>query len=369
MVGALVGIAMPLSAQNVGIGTSNPSRAKLELNGMVGNTTAIFGAGANGIGLGADAPSLQFNAYFNQGTKYIGNGYVILQYLDPGNGTLRIQAANSGVKDALVNGIRPAITIASNGRVSIGDSPGLGFEAQLNVGKDADKDATAYFSAPQPTLFNYSTAEHTYIRGGANASKLWMNYYAQNSKVVMGNGTSNVGINWTLPVYPLEIHSPDFGIGLMRLGSLNHWLITVSFNYLKLMFRATTDNNAFSQLGVFDFVTGKYSSSSDRRMKKEIEPLSPTLQKLMLLQPYRYEMKYNNPNHNETFGLIAQDVKEVFPSLVHTTVNANTGYKDISDVHTLAYSGLAPIIIKALQEQQAMLDKLTQRMAVLEGRE
>ncbi|CAN5792128.1 hypothetical protein BH10BAC3_BH10BAC3_23610 [soil metagenome] len=361
-------VAISATGQNVGISTSTPTRAKLELNGMVGNTTAIFGTGGNGIGLGADAPSLQFNAYFNQGTKYIGDGYAIVQYLDPGNGTFRIQGATSGVKDALVTGIRPAITIASNGRVSIGDDHGLGFNAQLSVGKDADKDATAWFSAPQWSAFNYTSAEHTYIRAGANSTKLFMNYYAQNSKIVMGGGTSNVGINWSLPVYPLEIHANDFGIGLMRMGSLNHWLIIINFNYLKLLFRSTTAENAFSQLGVFDYSTGKYSSLSDRRMKKQIEPLPPMLEKLMQLKAYRYEMKYNNPAHDETIGLIAQEVKEIFPSLVHVIQNANTGYKDISDVHTLAYSGLAPFVIKALQEQNDMLDKLMERVATLEDR-
>jgi len=34
------------NAQNVGIGTNNPTRAKLEVNGAVGATAAIFGARA-----------------------------------------------------------------------------------------------------------------------------------------------------------------------------------------------------------------------------------------------------------------------------------------------------------------------------------
>lgn len=362
---AIAGVAFKLSAQNVGIGTSAPTRAKLEVNGMVGNTTAIFGAGGNGVGLVAGSPSVGLNGYYNGGHRYLNNGYMVNTYLDATTGIMGFNAYASGAMGALATALRPGLTIAANGRVSIGDNPGLGYNAQLSVGKDADKDCSAWFSAPQWSAFNYTSAEHTYIRSGANLTKLFLNYYPQNSKIVMGGGTTNVGINWSLPVYPLEIHQTSFGIGLMRMGSLNHWLFSVN-NYLKFYFRSTTLDNAFSQLGVFDYITGQYSASSDRRMKKQIEPLPPMLQKLMLLQPCRYEMKYNNPGHDETIGLIAQDVKQVFPALVHATQNANTGYPDISDVHTIAYSGLAPIVMKALQEQQAQLLQLEERIKSLE---
>jgi hypothetical protein len=90
------------------------------------------------------------------------------------------------------------------------------------------------------------------------------------------------------------------------------------------------------------------------------------LQKLMQLKAFSYEMKYNNPNHHQTFGFIAQDVKKLFPTLVHVTQNAITGYEGISDVHTVAYSGFAPIVIKALQEQDDMLNQLNEKLSALE---
>lgn len=357
-------ITANLPGQNVGIGTSTPARAKLELNGMAGNTSAIFGASANGIGLGVNWPNVEFNAYYNGGYRYIGNGFAMLQYLSPDNGRMVFEPYAGGIKDALVTGQRAALAIVANGRVGIGVIPN--FNAQLNVGRDAGKDASAFFSAPQWSAFNYGPSEYTAIRSGANLTKLYLNYYAQNSKIVIGVDGSKVGINSAGPVYPLEIRAPDFAIALMRLGSLNQWIITVSQYYLKLFFRSTTANNTINQLGSFDYSTGSYYASSDRRLKKQIEPLPPTLQKIMQLQPYSYAMKYNNPNHLQTIGLMAQEVKEVFPSLVHVTQNANTGYENIQDVHTMNYSGLAPIVIKALQEQQVQLAQLEERASRLE---
>ena len=358
-------IAINAPAQNVGIGTITPTRARLELNGMVGNTTAIFGSDANGIGLTANWPNVEFNAYYNAGHRYIGDGFASMYNLNPDNGYMYFETLAGGSKDALATGERVAMTIGANGRVGIGQNVGL--NSQLDVARDPGRDATAFFSAPQWSAFNYGAAEHTYIRGAVAPGKVYFNYYAQYSKIMMGGGGSMVGINWSDPVYPLEIHASDFGIGLMRIGSLNQWLITINNTYLKLMFRSTTANNAYVQLGVFDFTTGQYSASSDRRMKKHIEPLPPTLEKMMQLQPCGYEMKYHNPGHDKTIGLIAQDVKEIFPSLVHVTEDANTGYPGITDVHLLNYSGLAPFVIKALQEQQAQLSKLDERTKILEA--
>lgn len=366
MTGILCSVASAYAtAQNVGIGTSTPERATLEQHGLVGNTAALFGAGANGIGLVASWPNLEFNAYYNQGHRYIGNGYAVVHNVNPNDGTMVFETDASGAKDALVTGTRPAMTIASNGRVGIGMNSGL--NAQLNVGRDADKSSTAFFAAPQWSAFNYTSSEYTAIRSGANLTSLYLNYYAQYSKIAIGVDGTMVGINSGAPIYPLEIRAPDFCLALMRVGSLNQWIITVSQYYLKLFFRSTTANNTITQLGVFDYNSGQYSASSDRRMKKQIAPLSPALEKILQLQPCRYEMKYNNPGHDETIGLVAQDVKEIFPALVHVTQNANTGYPNIRDVHTLNYSGLAPIIIKALQEQQLQLAQLEERTAHLQN--
>ena len=353
-------------AQNVGIGTPATTRAKLELHGMHGNTNAIFGSEGNGMAMVSNVPLLGFNTYYNGGQLYIGNGYALSQYINHETGYMYFHAYGTGTKDLLITNPKLALTIAPNGRVRIGEN--ASFDATIDVARDPGRDATAYFSAPQFTAFNYGPAEHTYIRGATAPGKIFLNFYPANSKVSIGGGGASFGINWGDPVYPLEIHAPDFGLGLMRMGSANHWLFVINFNYLKFFFRASTDNNTFSQLGIFSYTNGQYSAASDRRMKKQIEPLPPMLEKLMQLQVYRYQMKYNNPNHDETFGLIAQEVQPVFPGLVHVTKNASTGYKDISDVYTLAYSGLAPIVLKALQEQQAQLEKLEERTARLENR-
>ncbi len=79
----------------IGIGYTNTADqnylgfyAPLQIKGLVGNTSALFGADQRGISIVADYPGIFFNSYFNNGTKSISPG-------NTGNITLN-QANNDG---------------------------------------------------------------------------------------------------------------------------------------------------------------------------------------------------------------------------------------------------------------------------------
>ena len=57
-------------------------------------------------------------------------------------------------------------------------------------------------------------------------------------------------------------------------------------------------------------------------------------------------------------GVIAQELEEVFPLMVATE---SDGLKSVK------YSVFVPMLIKAIQEQQALITSLTARVALLEG--
>ena len=105
---------------------------------------------------------------------------------------------------------------------------------------------------------------------------------------------------------------------------------------------------------------GGWSDTSDRRLKKNIQNLETVLDKVLKIRPARYQMIDNNPNGMESIGFIAQELKEVFPELVDirasSTSNAKTN--EITDLHGVNYSHLSVIAIKAIQEQQELIQKL-----------
>jgi Chaperone of endosialidase len=102
--------------------------------------------------------------------------------------------------------------------------------------------------------------------------------------------------------------------------------------------------------------------SSDRRLKKNITPFAPSLDRIAALQPVHYNWRASEfPDRHfgddRAYGLIAQDVEQVLPELV---VTDKDGYKAVD------YSKLPLLTIQAVKELKAENDALKQRLSELE---
>ncbi len=93
---------------------------------------------------------------------------------------------------------------------------------------------------------------------------------------------------------------------------------------------------------------GSFHNSSDRALKKDIQPFSQVLPKLTKLQAYTYHMKDAPEDSPLSLGFMAQDVEQVFPELVVE----KAGYK------SLCYDHFAVLSVQAIKEQQVMIDDL-----------
>ena len=108
--------------------------------------------------------------------------------------------------------------------------------------------------------------------------------------------------------------------------------------------------------GTFNRVTGNYVPVSDERLKKDISSLAPVLEDVMELKTYTYHLLDNEESDQLSYGLMAHEVKDIFPNAV-STVDGNDG----KSYFTLNYNSFSVIAIKAIQEQQAKIieqDKL-----------
>jgi glycosylphosphatidylinositol transamidase (GPIT) subunit GPI8 len=111
--------------------------------------------------------------------------------------------------------------------------------------------------------------------------------------------------------------------------------------------------------GSFNSVTGNYTPVSDRRFKTNIQPLESMLSKVMALKPTRYELKDQNPQHLQSLGFIAQEVRPLFPELVFDNNNDRGGDSYL----TLDYAGFGIIAIRAIQEQQQTIENQQQTIS------
>jgi len=165
--------------------------------------------------------------------------------------------------------------------------------------------------------------------------------------VLIDDDEPRVGINTISPTSELHILQAALPI-LNTLGQ------SVTSNYgIKLskwnIVQNSLDNLSFIYNGIWrSYISssnGNYVNSSDRRLKENIEPLKPCLEKVMKLVPSRYN--YIN-SQEATIGFIAQDVESVFPELIYRQGK----YK------ALAYDNFTILAIKAIQEQQEIIDEL-----------
>lgn len=142
-------------------------------------------------------------------------------------------------------------------------------------------------------------------------------------------------------------------------------------------FRPITTNNAtFAYFGTEDSFTTRgtifynrttglvnYTTTSDKRLKTNIQNAPSATDLVGALQVRQFDWK-DSGNHLE-FGFVAQELYEVAPFAV------SAGTTDEEDIGKAPWSvdnsTLVPMLVKAIQEQQAIITALTARVAALEA--
>jgi hypothetical protein len=144
----------------------------------------------------------------------------------------------------------------------------------------------------------------------------WANY--GNSKMIMlANG--NVGIGETSPTHILHIN----GVG-----------------------RSTSTT---------------WATSSDMRVKENIQPISNAINNILKLNPvtFQYTPDYiiQNPGYEGKYtGFLAQEVQSVFPEMVTETIE-KVGGTTFNDFLLLNQGKLIPVMIEAIKEQQQIIEQ------------
>jgi hypothetical protein len=355
-----------LKGQNMGIGTTTPTRAQLEVVGVsgTGNTSAIFGNGLTGISFQQNWSSVGFNQYRDAAAgngKYMENGYAALWYQDPNTGTIAMDMIGSGLSGTTtLNPVR-SLSILNNGHVGIQTPTPV---AGLAVGRGTGVDGTAVFAGSQHwSHFNYAANEDTYIRSGRAEGKLYINRIP-NGKVFLGNGNSKITIGSTsiAPTATITltgISGRYLGLANILTGQYNHyWDMRLDFINVN---PPGYDLNFFYQniqKTAFHFNSGLLVGVSDRNAKEDIHTLDPVLEKVNQLRPVSYEMIDQNSAHKRSLGFIAQEVKQLFPQLVMIADDQSLSRPVYKDLHTMNYSHMHVIAIKALQEQYLQIKGL-----------
>jgi len=177
-------------------------------------------------------------------------------------------------------------------------------------------------------------------------NKMWLN---QNGRL---------GINTTGPDAMVHVKQilDEVGLRIQDNSNSDNFAFDIGQNVLFLKFN---DNN----IGTFNNNSGEYMATSDRRLKKTILLHDNVLEKLLKLEASTYSY-IANESKERSIGFIAQEVKELFPTVVNTNTNDQG-----EDYYSISYDLINVLVIKAIQEQNEQKEILLQQWNELQGLE
>ena len=172
-----------------------------------------------------------------------------------------------------------------------------------------------------------------------------------------GTGRMEIGFNG---LNILSVHGADIISGGMTSGR-------VGINNLNPSYALELPNNALATVG--QARAQDWDTYSDMRVKSNIKTIESAVETIKHLNPVSYrhhsssfkngDLNVNQDNYTENVGFLAQEVYEVLPTAVEKPADEN------EDLWAMSYDKIIPLLTKAIQEQQEVIETLQKEVAAL----
>ena len=103
-----------------------------------------------------------------------------------------------------------------------------------------------------------------------------------------------------------------------------------------------------------------YNTTSDRRLKTDIQPIADATDKLMAMNPVTHKW-IADPEADAVHGFIAQEMQEIVPEAV-------SGDPDGEEMMSMDYGRITPVLVAALQDAHNKITALEKRLAEMEAK-
>lgn len=225
---------------------------------------------------------------------------------------------------------------------------------------------------------NYTSMGHTqfmsvpYALSAGDGIIRWQ----QSGNDINNNNNGNVlidanrylGIGTTSPIADFDIEpSGGFltdeetgGINLRDASTgVNHWRIYNSNFFIRFNL-SQNDGATYTPMAFVNSLDGSWNTVSDVSLKENIESMKKVLPSVMRLEPKLYHFDFNKVGSRKSLGFIAQDVQKLFPQVV--------AHEEGETLLGMDYSKFGVIAIKAIQEQQLIIEKQQAEIDALKKR-
>jgi hypothetical protein len=344
---------------NVGIGTSSPTE-KLDVLGSTDTTIRIRSTSDTALILNETTPNKSWKIKSSDGTLVY--QYSSTAYNSGYSSKMAITSAGQ-----LVLGGTTASGVATR-VLDIVDGTGTGGNASLNIFAGANLQGYLYGDGTR--------GEFRVLAGGTNYLSMYTNS-TERMRITSG-GTVLIGNSSAVASEKTLVYQTADSKGLL--------VKCTNASYSADGIQAEMDRNstsgAFKAFSYYNSGAGAYkfyvidsgaiystsiviTSISDEKLKENIKDIDTGLDSIMALKPRRFDWKEGKGQDKKNVaGFIAQEFETVFPECVSSAKDGADGieYKNIN------HETLIPTLVKAMQEQQALINNLTTRLNALEGK-
>lgn len=189
-----------------------------------------------------------------------------------------------------------------------------------------------------------------------------------NGALVNSTGGSNIGIGLNAGEFitstsdniDIGNHGVSTDTGTIRIGAMNDQtsFYVAGVSGVQISGAVPVYINSDGQLGTIN---------SSIRFKEDVHDMADASSKLFLLRPvtYRYKQAYEDGSKPVDYGLIAEEVAQVYPDMVTRDAGG--------EIQTVQYQKLTPMLLNEVQKQhrqlraqQDTIHTLEQRLSALE---
>ena len=363
--GSIDGTAIGASSASTGAFTT------LTATGLTVDTNTLYVDSTNNrVGIGTSSPvnTLSIKGSVNQLDIETSTAGVTLESIDRADHTAQSDLsyyARHGEHKFFNSAYTQAMTIDSSGNVGIGtSSPNSSYKMTLrhsSANGVRTENTVGGFAALSCTD---SSSSHG-VLDCTNAQRFSVNGTERMRIDSSGNllvGTTSGGAKFRVSgsavsgrVATIQGNtSGDLGNAALLVGKYDN---NNSTSQVYVQFSMNNDSTASGQINANGASQVAFGSWSDRRLKENITDLTSQLENIKSLRPVEFDyIEAEGGGHQ--LGFIAQEVEEIYPDLVG---ERSDGMKTLSNLGKWEAR-----LVKAIQEQQTLIESLTARIAALE---
>jgi len=411
-VGSTATEKMRIDGTGVGIGTSSPS-TNLHISGAANNTYLRIDDGTEFLNLGVDGTGIFYNSntthrfLTNSGgtecLRILSTGEVGIGTSSPSNTLTLSSGTNDGRQLKLYGTSNNALIKFDNFDTAQEYSMGLNGSAFIVYDDTNSAYRLTLSSSGNFGIGTSSPAQKFTVYGSDNNNLIMSSNSGGNSNTmrIQANDAASYIVSSAAVPLIVDVQSAE----AMRINSNGHLLVNTTTDYGQFVVETnvagsnpigcyiySTDTvvDAGNVLGRFSYesdatlANGSYflqfndaagtigsitstasssqvafNTSSDERLKENIIDAGSQLDIIKQVQVREFDWKKNG---NHQVGMIAQELNNVIPEVV--TVG---GESEFENPWSIDYGKLTPHLIKAIQEQQVLIEQLQAEVALLKG--